>query len=108
MIIGSYFCVSGVIEFRRHKTTVDPRYPDNVTELVDTGIYRISRNPMYVGFALLLLSIALFLRSPILISGMVVFVAYMNRYQIIHEESYLSKAFGPKYDEYKHKVRRWL
>ena len=108
IIVGIYFCLSGVIEFRRHKTTVDPRYPDNASELVDTGIYKISRNPMYVGFALSLVSTVFFLRSPILLLGFVVFVVYINKYQIMPEESHLSRAFGPKYDQYKRKVRRWL
>ncbi|PIE42909.1 MAG: protein-S-isoprenylcysteine methyltransferase [Gammaproteobacteria bacterium] len=108
LLVGMYFGVAGIVEFRRQKTTVDPRYPGNASELVDTGIYRLSRNPMYVGIALLLVAIVLYFRSPFLLLGVVVFMAYMTRFQIMPEEAHLSKVFGAKYDDYKSRVRRWL
>ncbi len=108
LMAGMYFCFSGVLEFRRHKTTVDPRYPDNVSKFVDSGIYTLSRNPMYVGFALILISIVFFLSSPVLLLGVIAFVMYMNRFQIEPEEVHLSEAFGERYEAYKQKVRRWL
>ncbi len=108
LLLGAYFGIAGIVEFRKRQTTVDPRYPGNASELVDTGIYRLSRNPMYVGIALLLVAIVLYFRSPVLLLGVIAFIAYMTRFQILPEEAYLSKAFGAKYDDYKSRVRRWL
>ena len=107
-IVGMYFSLAGVFEFRRKRTTVDPRYPGNVSALVDSGIYQISRNPMYVGFALFLFSIVIFFCSPLLLLGVFAFVLFMNRFQISPEEAYLSNAFGEEYESYKQKVRRWV
>jgi len=108
LFVAAYFLLFGVLEFRRHKTTVDPRYPENTSSLVDTGVYAISRNPMYVGFALFLVSLIVFLESPLLILGVIGFVSYMNRFQIKPEEKLLTELFGDSYIEYKTKVHRWL
>ncbi len=105
---GAIFCFMGVREFRKCKTTVDPRYPEKASMLVDSGIYKVSRNPMYVGFALLLVSIVIFLASPVLLLGVWVFVAYMNRFQIVPEETILTTTFGEQYTGYRQQVRRWL
>lgn len=108
LIAGLYFCLFGVIEFRRNKTTVDPRYPDKASALVVSGVYSVSRNPMYVGFALILASLPGFLQSPLLIFGVAFFVWYMDRFQIRPEEAALDRFFGPPYTDYKDRVRRWL
>lgn len=108
VVAGVIFCICGVWQFRKNKTTVDPRYPANTSHLVDSGIYSLSRNPMYVGFSLFLLSIVLLLRSPVLILGVLIFIMYMNRFQIASEEIFLSKSFGERYELYKQRVRRWL
>jgi len=107
-VAGVVFSICGVWQFRKNKTTVDPRHPANTSHLVDSGIYSLSRNPMYVGFALFLLSIVFFLRSPVLMLGVLIFIMYMNRFQIAPEEIFLSKDFGARYELYKQRVRRWL
>jgi protein-S-isoprenylcysteine O-methyltransferase Ste14 len=105
---GLFFCVAGVVSFRRAKTTVNPLKPETASSLVDSGIYRISRNPMYLGFALLLLSLSVFLSSSWSLVGVVGFVLYMNAFQITPEERALEAIFESGYTSYKSQVRRWL
>lgn len=105
---GIYFCLAGVISFRRAKTTVNPLKPETTTALVNTGIYAISRNPMYVGFALFLVAWAVCLSSPLLVIGVVGFVVYMNQFQIEPEELALKDIFGAEFTRYQENVRRWL
>lgn len=107
-LIGAFFCIAGVISFRRAKTTVNPLKPETASSLVSSGIYRISRNPMYVGFALLLVAWAVYLASPWALLGVICFVLYINRFQIVPEERALSALFGADFESYKSRVRRWL
>jgi protein-S-isoprenylcysteine O-methyltransferase Ste14 len=108
ILVGIAIAVAGVIEFRRARTTVDPRYPESSTSIVTSGIYRVTRNPMYLGFLLWLIALATFLANPLALAGPVVFVAYMNRFQIRPEERALSARFGSSYDSYLTRVRRWI
>ncbi|QUM75976.1 isoprenylcysteine carboxylmethyltransferase family protein [Moritella sp. 24] len=105
---GVFFCLAGVVSFRQAKTTVNPLKPETTTALVDSGIYAISRNPMYVGFSLFLLAWAVYLSSPWVSVGVLGFVMYMNRFQIVPEERALKGIFGPEFTQYQAKVRRWL
>ncbi len=107
-LLGGAVSLAGVIAFRRAKTTVNPLKPENASALVTGGIYRITRNPMYVGLLLALLAWAVFLRSPWTLLGPILFVLYMNRFQIRPEERALRSLFGEQYAEYMKKVRRWL
>ena len=106
--LGIFFCLAGVVSFRRAKTTVNPLEPEAATALVSSGIYGISRNPMYVGFALFLLAWVVYLSSPWVSIGIVGFVLYMNQFQIEPEERALAEIFGPEFISYQAKVRRWL
>ncbi len=105
---GAFFCLAGVLSFRRARTTVNPLKPDSASALVTSGIYRLSRNPMYVGFALLLVAWAAWLASPLALSGVLVFVLYINRFQIVPEERALAALFGAEFERYRQAVRRWL
>ena len=104
-VIGVAFSVSGVLAFRRAKTT---KKPQAASSLVVTGVYRLTRNPMYLGLSLVLLAWAAFLWSAWELLGPAVFVAYISRFQIIPEEKVLDTLFGADYSTYKAKVRRWL
>ena len=75
---------------------------------MSSGVYRITRNPMYLGLLLILIAWAVFLSSAWLLLGPLTFVLYMNRFQIGPEERALSAMFGNSYAEYKARVRRWL
>ncbi|MFN3579266.1 MAG: methyltransferase family protein [Pseudomonas sp.] len=107
-LAGLGFALGGVLAFRRAGTTVDPMSPGKSSALVTDGVYRVSRNPMYVGFVFALIAWGLVLSAPWAMVGPVLFVLYMNRYQILPEERILLKRFGADYAEYKGRVRRWL
>ena len=82
--------------------------PEKSSALVCTGIYKYSRNPMYLGMALLLLAWAIYLASAWALLGVLAYVLYITRFQIIPEERVMEKLFGQEYLAYKAKVRRWL
>ena len=106
--VGILFLFAGLYEFQRAKTSFNPMKPDAASSVVSTGIYRVSRNPMYVGFLILLTAWAIFLSHPLPFLFLPVFVAYMNRFQISPEERALSAKFGNEYEAYKQSIRRWL
>lgn len=107
-LAGLAFSVAGLVSFRRARTTVNPTKPEAASSLVSSGIYRVTRNPMYVGLALVLFAWAVFLASPWALLGLPAFMFYIGRYQIAPEERALSKLFGSEYTNYRAKVRRWL
>lgn len=94
--------------FFRTKTSVMPHDPGRASALVCTGLYRFSRNPMYLGMLLVLLGWALFLAHPAAALLLPLYVIYMNRFQIIPEERALAAKFGAAFAEYRKRVRRWL
>jgi protein-S-isoprenylcysteine O-methyltransferase Ste14 len=105
---GAAFGVAGIAAFRRHDTTVDPRSPDEATTIVSSGIYRYTRNPMYVGLALLLAAGTIALENLAAFVAVPLFVGYLTAYQIRPEERLLFEKFGTPYADYAMKVRRWL
>jgi len=106
--LGVIFCVGGVLQFRRAQTTTNPMRPVASTSLVTSGVYRLTRNPMYVGFALMLCGWAVFLGNPLSLLVLAGFIYYLNRFQVIPEEQALARIFGPEFDAYCHKTRRWM
>lgn len=108
MTSGIAACALGVWTFRRASTTLNPVHPERASALVVTGVYRYTRNPMYLGFALVLLGWSAVLANPLALVFPVAFVAYMDRVQIASEEGALSVLFGDSYREYQANVRRWL
>lgn len=107
-LVGSAVCISGVVSFRRARTTVNPLRPDTASALVVSGVYRFSRNPMYLGFSLLLVSWVVYLAEWSGLLAVGAFMAYMTRFQILLEERALETNFGAAFLEYKQRVRRWL
>ncbi|MFI0472670.1 methyltransferase family protein [Halomonas sp. HMF6819] len=105
---GIAFALLGVWEFRSAGTTVDPRVPNQSVSLVVRGVYRISRNPMYVGFLLVLSAWVIFLSNLASLVLLPAFVIYMNRFQIVPEERHMREKFGESYRQYEAKVRRWV
>ena len=106
--VGIFFLLAGGYAFQKAKTTFNPMKPAAASSVVASGIYRVSRNPMYVGFLLELTGWATLLSHPLPFLLLTVFVAYMNRFQILPEERARSGKFGDEYDTYKQGVRRWL
>jgi protein-S-isoprenylcysteine O-methyltransferase Ste14 len=105
---GLAIAIAGIVEFRRARTTTNPFHPDAASSLVRHGIYRFTRNPMYLGMLLTLLGWAALLANPIALLLTPLFVLYMNRFQIGPEERALSARFGAAFDAYTASVRRWL
>ncbi|HST29029.1 MAG TPA: isoprenylcysteine carboxylmethyltransferase family protein [Rudaea sp.] len=108
VVAGVALAVAGVLSFRRARTTVHPTRPEEASSLVSTGIYRFTRNPMYLGLLLILVAWVVFLSSPWALLGAAAFVLYLSRFQIAPEERALLKLFGSEYVSYKASVRRWL
>ena len=108
VLIGAVICVSGIGSFRRAKTTVNPMKPGSASSLVVSGIYKYTRNPMYLGFVLVLLGWAAFLSNLAALALVPAFVVYMNRFQIQPEERVLASLFPIEYPAYQARVRRWI
>ncbi|HNU10695.1 MAG TPA: isoprenylcysteine carboxylmethyltransferase family protein [Rubrivivax sp.] len=98
----------GLLSFRAARTTINPMRPQRSAVLVTGGIYRVTRNPMYLGMCSLLLGWAAWLSALAPLAGPPLFIAYMTRFQIRPEEEVLSKIFGAEYERYCTRVRRWL
>jgi len=108
LCIGQGISIAGVVAFRRARTTVNPVKASLASALVIRGVYRYTRNPMYVGLLLTLLAWALFLANTLAVPWVVVYVLYITRFQIIPEERVLASLFGTAYEAYKGRVRRWV
>jgi protein-S-isoprenylcysteine O-methyltransferase Ste14 len=106
--IGIALAVSGVLTFRFAKTTILPDKPERASALVSTGVYRVSRNPMYLGLLLLLCAWAVWRSAPWGLLVPLAFFLYINRFQIVPEERVLSAKFGTDYKQYTARVRRWV
>jgi protein-S-isoprenylcysteine O-methyltransferase Ste14 len=105
---GAAFDVAALVAFRRAKTTVNPMKPQSTSALVEGGVYRLTRNPMYVGLVLLLCGWAVYLWTWWALPGPFALAAYLGRFQIAPEERALSAMFGAEYRSYMARVRRWL
>jgi protein-S-isoprenylcysteine O-methyltransferase Ste14 len=106
--LGMAFDLSAIVAFLRARTTINPMTPDRTTALVTTGVYRLTRNPMYVGLALLLTAWAVYRGAWIGLVGPIVFVAYITRFQIVPEERAMERRFGDDWRAWAGRVRRWL
>lgn len=107
-VFGVGIAGAGVRRFARARTTINPLNIDAASSLVTDGIFTYTRNPMYLGMALILIAWAIFLSSPWLIAGPMVFVSFIGRFQIRPEEAVLLAKFGQQYTSYSLRVRRWI
>mgnify|MGYP001182567031 FL=1 len=108
LILGFIILISAVRLFRKDETTVNPLSPEQATKLVTDGIFKYSRNPMYLGMALVLGSIAIFFN---LIGGIILvalFCAYITKFQILPEERAMRDLFSDDFDKYTKVTRRWI
>ena len=115
IIFGSFMIISGliiilsaIILFKKYQTTISPLNPSNATKLITEGIYKFSRNPMYLGLLLVLVGISTILNP---IGGFFLiplFILYLNFFQIIPEENAMINLFKDEFLEYKENVRRWI
>lgn len=105
---GLIIIAVGGYSFRKMNTTVNPVHPERASSLVTTGIYRLSRNPMYIGFVTWLLACAIFIGNIANLLLLPIFVLLVNKLYIIPEEKVLDKLFKTEFSEYKKRVRRWI
>jgi protein-S-isoprenylcysteine O-methyltransferase Ste14 len=108
LLTGVAVALVGVAQFRKAKTSVNPMVPSRASSIVASGVFRISRNPMYVGMALALLGFSTWhstLPGYILVP---LFCLYMTKFQIKPEERALLAQFGSEFSAYMAKVRRWV
>ena len=108
LILGLLVFLSAVKSFRIQKTTVNPLEPKQASSLVTSGIFRFSRNPMYLGMLLILLSISFKFN---LLGGMIVslsFYIFITNFQILPEEKAMKELFGDKFIQYSNTTRRWI
>ena len=96
------------VAFGKSNTTIDPIHPEKASSLVSSGVYRFTRNPMYVALGSLLMSWAVWLSVPWVVLGPAGFIYFTTRLQIMPEERALSFKFGRTYDDYCLQVPRWL
>lgn len=108
VFIGGVIAISGVFAFLRHSTTTNPMTPDAAESIVTDGIYRFTRNPMYVGLTLALVGWAVFLANAAALLVPPLFVAWLTHFQIKPEERALVEKFGRTYADYMADVRRWV
>lgn len=108
VVVAAWLGIAGIAEFRRHRTTVHPMRPDHTAQVVSSGVYRLTRNPMYLAMAILLVAVVVARANPISGFGVVAFVAYLTRFQVLPEERMLAVKFGSAYTSYRSRVRRWL
>ena len=108
LLLGFFILISAVRLFRKDKTTVNPLSPEQATKLVTGGIFKHSRNPMYLGMGFVLGSMAVFFN---VIGGIILislFCVYITKFQIIPEERAMSELFSEEFDRYVQKTRRWI
>lgn len=106
--VGIAVGVAAFVGFRKARTTVNPMAPQQSSALVVTGVYRWTRNPMYLGLLAILVAWALWLANAAPFFLLPLFMLYLNRFQIVPEERALQARFGGDFERYRGSVRRWL
>ncbi len=106
--VGAMLAGPAILSFLRAGTTLHPEDPGKTTRLMVAGVYAITRNPMYLSLLLLLIAWVVYLSNVAALVPIPLFVAYLNRFQIIPEEKALRSLFGTEYEDYCKRVRRWL
>ena len=106
--IGILVIINPVVKFIKSKTTVNPVEFKNVEKLVTSGIYKYSRNPMYLGMIMIIISTAVYYLNFFSLLTPFIFYFWINRFQIKREEVFLEEKFGQEYLSYKTKTRRWI
>jgi protein-S-isoprenylcysteine O-methyltransferase Ste14 len=106
--IGILIEVIAIYAFRKARTTADPLNPSKASKLVIVSIYKLSRNPMYLGMLFILFSFVIRLGSLFTFPVLILYIWYITTYQVKPEEKVLAKLFGDDYSTYCKKVRRWI
>ena len=108
LICGIIIIRTAFLSFKNYQTTINPLNLTKTSSLVNTGVFKYTRNPMYLGMVFILLSIALKFN---LYGGIIIiflFFSFITKFQIIPEEKAMEKLFGQEFKNYKNTTRRWL
>ena len=105
---GVLVALAGIVAFRKAKTTLNPTTPEKSSYLVSGGIFRVTRNPMYLGMQLIIIAAIFKFGNYYGFIAAVFFNLYITQFQIKPEERIIERIFGDEYLHYKKKVRRWL
>ena len=115
IVLGSFIIISGliiilaaIISFKKYKTTITPLKPSKATKLIVNGVYKFSRNPMYLGLLLVLFGVSTMLNPIGGLFFIPLFILYLNYFQIIPEENAMIQLFKGEFLKYKRNVRRWI
>ena len=108
LILGFIIIFLAVLKFIKIKTTVDPTRPHKTSNLVISGIYKITRNPMYLGMLFLIMAYTIYTNNVVGSITIPIFIFYINKFQIEPEEIEMRKKFGESFENYCKKVNRWL
>jgi protein-S-isoprenylcysteine O-methyltransferase Ste14 len=106
--LGGLFAAPSIVSFLCARTTLSPEKPNKTTKLVVTGVYALTRNPMYLSLLLVLIGWAIYLENVAAFLPIPFFVLTLNRFQIKPEERVLALLFGSAFEAYSKRVRRWL
>ena len=107
-LIGMLILINPIFKFIKSKTTIDPIKFKKVNKLITSGIYKYSRNPMYLGLLMIIISTSIFYLNIFSITTPFFFYFWINRFQIKREEIFLTEKFGKEYLLYMTKTRRWI
>tara|TARA_B100001027_G_scaffold153176_1_gene107547 strand:- start:176 stop:631 length:456 start_codon:yes stop_codon:yes gene_type:complete len=108
LILGFIIIFLAVLKFIKIKTTVDPTRPHKTSNLVISGIYKITRNPMYLGMLFLIMAYTIYTNNVVGSITIPIFIFYINKFQIEPEEIEMRKKFGESFENYCKKVNRWI
>ena len=108
LLVGLLILIIPVSNFIKYKTTIDPIKFKKVNKLITSGIYKYSRNPMYLGLLMIVISSSILYLNIYSVTTPFLFYWWINRFQIKREEIFLSEKFGKEYLSYKTKTRRWI
>ena len=107
-ILGLGCVISASMQFRKVKTTVNPLNPEDASHLVVNGIFKYTRNPMYIGLSSVIIAFGIFIGAWLVLIILPLFILSINYLQIVPEEIAMQKLFGEDYKAYCNSVRRWL
>ena len=108
VLLGFFITFSSARNFKKKETTVNPIKPEEASQLVTDGFFKITRNPMYLGMLLFLLGLSIYNGIIVGLLFLPLFVGYITFFQIIPEENAMIEIFGEDYKAYMKKVRRWI
>ena len=108
LLIGAFILINPIFKFIKSRTTINPIKFKKVNKLITSGIYKYSRNPMYLGLLTIVISTTIFYLNIFSITTPIIFYFWINKFQIKREEIFLTKKFGKEYLLYMTETRRWV